>query len=439
MSTLHDAIISGTTDHDYLMRVFLSNTENVRKKDDDGNYPLYLACRYLPSGDFTLSLLKEYPEAINQTGWETLFDNPLHMACWSNRPDLVSLILEQNPSLLNSMGCHQKTALDIACGSGFLDIVDVLLKYPHLEINKTSGNTYRRTVLHNANWKIARKLLHFNGINVDVMDVHGKTPFECYLMNLHGNSIKRTKNSRHYGIIKLYLKKFSWVINKKKQDGQTLLHTIIFWGNKDIFKEVLPYASNIINEGDNNGVTPLHCACIQNQNEMLAMLLKNKMVDINKQSNYGATALHYACYYHFDKIVKKLLAAPNIIKDLLDADNEPPLQQVFKLYDDENILEEEKVLFFRNALKMFELMIDNGGEVYTRNISGVTVIDEAMVLFLTRGQDLGIALHRAAHVDINASWKHEAFHIMHQIVEMLQNSDGKRKKVYNYLRDVWIY
>jgi ankyrin repeat protein len=281
-------------------------------------------------------------------------------------------------------------------------------------------------VLHNASWKITGKLLLCTGINVDVVDVDGKTPFECYLLKLHLNNIKRTKRSRHFGIIKLYLQKFPWVINHKKPDGENLLHTIITWGNKDIFKEVLPYTSNIINDGDNDGFTPLHCACIKHQIEMLVLLLKNKMVDVNKQTNKGITALHYACYYRFNKIVAKLLAAPKIIKDVLDADNESPLHVVFREYTDE-LLGEERVLYFQNTLKVLDLMLDKRGEVYVRNVFGVTILDEA------------VALLCSFRSDQNADGiTEQCINYMNQIVGLLQSCDGKRYKVYTYLRNVWV-
>jgi ankyrin repeat protein len=146
--------------------------------------------------------------------------------------------------------------------------------------------------------------------------------------------------------------------------------------NIDIFEELLPYASQIINDGDNEGKTPFHYACIMNCNEILNLILKNKLVNKNQKSNIGFTALHYACYHHSVDGVKALLNSPSIIKDLLDEDNAHPLQQILSKYI--FIAMDEKVSFLQSALVIFELMLDAGGEVYTKDRFGKSVLDQAL-------------------------------------------------------------
>jgi ankyrin repeat protein len=160
--------------------------------------------------------------------------------------------------------------------------------------------------------------------------------------------------------------------------------------------------------------------------EMLVLLLKNKMVDINKQNIHKVTALHCACFLRFNKIVEKLLEAPNIIKDLLDEENETPLQCLFKDFTDD-LTGMEKVQFFQNALKVLDLMLDKRGEVYVRNIFGVNILDEAVALLCRFCSDQ------------NADGiTEQCINYMNQIVGLLQSCDGKRYKVYTYLRNVWV-
>jgi ankyrin repeat protein len=436
MSSLHDAIIRSTTDNDNLMRFFSKNKEYARIKDNDGNYPLYLACEYRHEAEkLVFALLKEYPEGIKQNGWEKLHVNPLHMACSKNRPYLVSLILHHNPSLLNSIhnnGYGQLSPLQIACYYGYSSIVDILLQYPHLDVNRTEFSYKRRTVLHNANWNITRKLLNFNGINVDVLDADNRTPFDRFIDKLSYNKkIQRTKKSRHYEVLRLYLTKFSWLVNKKYFLGYNLLHIMILRRHNDIFEELLPYASHIINDGDDQGTTPIHFACIMNCNEILKMLVENKLVNKNKKSITGYTALHYACYHHRVDDVKILIASPNVRKDLLDLHNEQPLQTI--LYRFIVVTEDEQISFIKSALVIFELMLDSGGEVYTKNKYGVTVLEEAIII-----RDRIINSNHPENPDIDTSEWQESIEVMNQIVDMLESCDGKRKKVYNYLRQEWI-
>jgi ankyrin repeat protein len=87
-------------------------------------FPLYLA-----SGEvyefkkFVFALLIEYPEALLQAGWQKLYFNPLHLACMHNRPDLVTLILKHNSTLLNLETVQGNTPLLLACKEEFVYIV----------------------------------------------------------------------------------------------------------------------------------------------------------------------------------------------------------------------------------------------------------------------------------------------------------------------------
>jgi ankyrin repeat protein len=351
--------------------------------------------------------------------------------------------LQHNPSLLNSVTFFNRwgwiyTPLKIACQYEDSSIVKILLQYPHLDMNRTYDHGQRRTVLHDANWKITKLLLNANGINVDIEDEYHAIPFESFLKRFDNDrQIKRTKKSHHYGVVRLYLTKYPWVIDHKDSyTGNNLLHTIIRWRHIDLFEEVLPYASNIINDGGIDGITPFHMACDKNFIEVVDILLQNKLVDKNKKDNHGYTALHYACRKHRIDVVKKLLASPEVIKDLLDEKMEPPVQTILKHFDYYgNRISPAHLASLNGALSMFQIMLDAGGEVFTANCSGDTVLDQALFL---RNEVIYQYRYRSARQIINASGMQEVIKTLNQIIEMLESCDGKRKRVYDYLRNYWI-
>jgi hypothetical protein len=350
--------------------------------------------------------------------------------------------LQHNPSLLNSVTFFNRwgwiyTPLKIACQYDDSSIVKILLQYPHLDINRTYDQDRRRTVLHDSNWKITKLLLNFNGINVDVEDDNHERPFKSFLYKIKMDRIKRTKKSHHYGVVRLYLNKFPWVIDHKDSDiGTNLLHASILWRNIDIFEEILPHASNIINDGDIYGLTPFHLACDRNFIEVVELLLQNNLVDKNKKDNHGHTALHYACSKHRIDVVKKLLASPEVIKDLLNENMDPPVQIILRHFDYYgNRMSPDHLDFLKSALVMFEMMLDAGGECFTANCSGDTVLDQALFI---RNEVFYQYHYRSARQIINASGMQEVIRTLHQIIEMLESCDGKRKRVYDYLRNYWI-
>jgi ankyrin repeat protein len=284
--TLHKSILNRLPE-DELTELFQKNRSAASLRfpfpydEELHTFPLYLACRDVPkSENFVFALLIDYPEALLQDGWEKLYQNPLHLACMHNRPDLVTLILKHNSSLLNSMTVQGLTPLYIACEKEFVNIVDILFQYPHLDVNKVICDWSGKTVLHDASYKIIPKLLAYNGINVDIRDKNNKTPFQCYLEKLDEEKLEESTKIEQLGIINMYVEKYPWVVHAEckifsrnpyhfhfrdesvdEKNTTNLLHYIAKMNNIDILKAVLPYLSNKINDSDSYGLTPFHIAC----------------------------------------------------------------------------------------------------------------------------------------------------------------------------------
>jgi ankyrin repeat protein len=446
-------------------------------------FPLYLASGEVNEFEkFVFALLIEYPEALLQDGWQKLYFNPLHLACMHNRPDLVTLILKHNSSLLNSVTVHGITPLLLACKREFVHIVDILFQFPHLDVNKKVSNWSGETVLHNASHKIIPKLFECNGINVDIRDDFNKTPFQCYLENLNKNWTEQTEKNEKLGIIDLYLNKYPWVVDaewktsswhpdqfydtlsdtddsESENNTQNMFHFIAKMKNIDILKRVAPYLANKINDSDSCGFTPFHIACgaldtysAANRElidiDFLDWFLHNEFCDKNRVTNVGFTAMHYACYYHNVQIVGKLLKLPNIILDIHDQNGETPLQQLFHniniILSDEDSSDNDSFNEHVNhdrehdklqaVLEILILMLETGVQVNTKSCHrrSLSILDKAIKVKNAMAEKI----HRDG---INGVVYQENMHLMNIIIDTLYSYEVQRRwKMYNFLVDNYL-
>jgi hypothetical protein len=92
----------------------------------------------------------------------------------------------------------------------------------------------------------------------------------------------------------------------------------------------------------------------------------------------------------------------------------------------------KKFEFMKSALVLFEIMIDLSGEVYTINGYGESVLDQALKFKRDIIEEYLYITERIA------PGMTDGIMAMYGIYELLKSCDGKRKKAYNYLRDIWI-
>ena len=98
---LHEAIIN-LIEYDDIIIIFSKNKEVAKIQDANGNYPLYLICRYQPLflkdpilQQFVVQLINCCPDALCHDCWNDCLYNPLHMAAAIDDHQLVSSILKK--------------------------------------------------------------------------------------------------------------------------------------------------------------------------------------------------------------------------------------------------------------------------------------------------------------------------------------------------------
>jgi len=176
---------------------------NVNVVDNKGMTPLSIACDGVYNVTDIVKLLLNHPDIdVNKTNGKSpllraygkkndeifnlLLDHPttnvsIFDCCSMGLTDHLSTLFQRNDITeknINKRNYKGKTSLSIACSTGSIGCVELLLSSSLIEINKT--NSDHSTCLHQAcnqkNIEIVRILLEYSSIDVNISDSNGRTP-----------------------------------------------------------------------------------------------------------------------------------------------------------------------------------------------------------------------------------------------------------------------
>lgn len=212
----------------------------------------------------------------------------LHFAIQKHDVEHVTRILKNDPDV-NCTYC-QETALTRAVRGRLDKIVNILLEYPHTDIN--IGNQFDRTPLYfaslNGQVKLVVNLLE-RGSDVNCLDVAGVTPLGA------------SAYYDHWQIADILLRA-SGIVNVPSKNGESPLYRACYYLSVNVVKVLLIHGCNV-NLKTTEGKTALMAAVItpdENNNtskstrfEILKLLLQNG-ADIDAHDKRLFTALHYA-------------------------------------------------------------------------------------------------------------------------------------------------
>ncbi|KAK7426549.1 hypothetical protein QQZ08_007008 [Neonectria magnoliae] len=233
---------------------------------------------------------------------ETIPPSPLYYAIKLHLTDVaISLITEQNINETSSLG---RSALGIACSTGSINIVNVLLeKGANIAVASENGWTPLNMASSNGHVEVVKLLLE-KGANTAVADNNGWTPLHA--ASIHG----------HVEVVKLLLKKGANTA-VASENGWTPLNMASSNGHVEVVKLLLEKGADTA-VADNNGWTPLNTASSNGHVEVVKLLLK-KGADTAVADNDGWTPLYTASIYGHVKVVKLLLEKG---ADITVADND---------------------------------------------------------------------------------------------------------------------
>jgi ankyrin repeat protein len=159
-------------------------------------------------------------------------------------------------------------------------------------LNSKSEN-YLFLTLFNGNINSAIWLLE-NGIEIDVANKDGITPFNIAVEN------------QHHKIVKIILSKIDQNLNIKDMHGRTLLQNSIMLGDHEMAKILIEHTADL-NSKDNKGQNILHDALSYGHIEFIDYLLTLKKLDLNNVDNENNNILHHNFSLNNDEIALKFI------------------------------------------------------------------------------------------------------------------------------------
>ncbi|ORX44704.1 ankyrin [Piromyces finnis] len=408
---LHIAVLNDRID---TVRILLENQADVSAEDDDGNTPFILACQN--QNQEIMELLLEYHSDVHHknklycTGLHYAKDQEMIRILLLNKANIneknnkgdslinilcypknkrnkkvkstLNYILDHGANI-NNVNNDNENALIIACKSGNLEIIDLLLSrsidFNHINNN---GDSALSLACKLQNLDIVNKLLSIKGINIDTVNNEGNTPF---LIACKDNNTK---------IIDAFVMEHEDHINynAKNLNEDFPLYYAVYFSNINLIKILLDKKVNMYEEKGYNRFNPFIMACSNLGNEESLKLFIKYNIDINRPNSIGLYPLVQACKSNKLNTVKILLqngANPNLICDystpLIDAclkNNIDIVRELLSYGANVNLksnndmcalvhlINSDKV----NNNKIIKLLIDYGADIFVKDNYGNSLL-----------------------------------------------------------------
>ncbi|KAJ5078278.1 molting protein mlt-4 [Anaeramoeba ignava] len=268
---------------------------------------------------------KEYPAKNGET--------PLMMASQSESDEIVELLLTYPEVNINRTSDNGRTALHFASSSNRLKSLKMLVDSGgDINIQSLNGETCLHLSAFNGQVDTTKFLLE-KGANPFLKSFDQHTPLDLAIINRHqklihflrlnGCPTKLNKSNLATECLDLLqsIKIFRAVLDNNPQElinliekntpinitkeGFSLLHIAANQGFSTILSVLLSYGANF-NQDTPNGLTALHLASSKGHVKCVQLLIKFGS-EINKQNKEGFTALHLACLNGHAKCAEELL------------------------------------------------------------------------------------------------------------------------------------
>ena len=215
----------------------------------------------------------------------------------------------------NFVECYFNKGVNINASTNSLNNYFESSSPPHFDLLALS-------MYHKDNSNMVQALID-QGVNINFINEDGRTPLEFAISNGRINSARLLRNNGgkigsifsaalvgDLDAIKDFLNAGS-DINKKDNNGQTVLHVAIIEGHEEIIKFLISKRVDL-NIKDSSGSTALFYAVTKNQKNIIKLLLE-KGANVDVKNNSLFTPLHKAALGGADEALELLLSHnPNI-------------------------------------------------------------------------------------------------------------------------------
>ena len=276
----------------WLSTKFLNENEiNWDQRNTCGNTALLLTIRHGHT-EMTKFLLSQNNIRLDLAG-ENAF-SPLLRAVLSGNVKIVELLLKYPVVDIHGKASGGHSVLHLAVESGVDDCIDALIEHnadPNSQ-NET-GDTALMFATSSGRIATVQKLLKIPGINISAKNGDGQNALHTAIVAGKNSSLE---------IVHLLLKT-EIDVEARMTAGGSALHCAAYHGSKLIVKALTKIGANV-SEKDDQGSTPLHLAAFQNHKAVVQQLIRAGARCT--PNNFGSTELHLAIYGGCDDQVIRL-------------------------------------------------------------------------------------------------------------------------------------
>ncbi|KAJ9701396.1 hypothetical protein PVL29_006651 [Vitis rotundifolia] len=351
---LHIAAQFGQLDCVKLILQLTSSSSLLGQSNLKGDTPLHLAARegHLTVVQALIQAAKALPDEIESgRGVDKAIlrmanegkDTALHEAVRYHHPEVVKLLIEEDPQFVYGPNISGGTPLYMAVERGHGDLVQIIID--HTSTSPAYSGILGRTALHSAvirnDHEITAKLLEWKPSLAKEVDEKGWSPLHC---------------AAHFGyttIVKQLLEKSSdksVAYLRIKPGKKTALHLAAIRGHKDIVDLLLSNYPDCCEQVDDNGKNVLHFAMMNRQDYYPRMFLQNDGLSVrgllNERDAQGDTPLHLlASYLVYDE---KFVLDDKVDKMGLNNENLTP-KDIVSRATDRGLLKRVVTSFFNGS------------------------------------------------------------------------------------------
>ena len=247
-------------------------------------------------------------------------DGLLAEACKAGHLPMIQALLGRND--IDNNQHHDRTLLTpltTACMLNKKDVVELLVSYPSVEVNKPSKHGTQYTPLTiacaNCNPDIVNILLSQKDIEINLPTLSGTTPllFACgpnQLDNGANNKLANLPKDR-LETVKLLLQCDDIDINLASHAKNTPLIRAAQYNHFDVLKVLHEQDNIIVNLQNDEGMTALMYACKVGNVEMVQLLLSNDDIDLDLMNIQRQTALKITTKATIVELLQEALANKN--------------------------------------------------------------------------------------------------------------------------------
>lgn len=275
---------------------------------------------------------------------------PLTLAAAKCNAEIVKLLLEHNPSIINGAGGFGDTALDQAIFGGHIEIVNTLLAQSnfdppagHQHPDRMMRHPYHHVkplneALIRGNEEIVRILIKDSRFRLDenslAVAAQGGNESLVRLCLEEGHQIPEYYDESpvalaalrgHEAVVKLLLDDGGFYAFEDNRYHRTLLHLAAAGGHDNVAKLLLDRYHVEPNVKDLSDITPLLDAARHGHVDVLKLLLGSGKVIPDARDSMNRTPLSYAAEYGYSEAASLLLATGIVDPDSKDHMGRTPL------------------------------------------------------------------------------------------------------------------